>query len=104
MVEKLHYQWQPRLYVTANLEETRLPGVAPGALAPPPGWRDRLLGRSPYPAVFRRQPAAIITPRDFDLSPYFEIVKLGPIEIPTFDYRRIRWDEAESRAASRTRS
>jgi hypothetical protein len=81
-----------------------LPAVSPGPPGPPARWRDRLLGRSPYPAVFRRQPPAIITPRDFDLSPYFEIVKLGPIEIPTFDYRRIRWDEAEPRAVARTRS
>jgi hypothetical protein len=68
--------------------------------------RDRLLRRPPlpYPAVFRRQVPAVITPRDFDLSPYFEIVKLSPIEVPKFDYRRIQWAETETRAAGGTRS
>jgi hypothetical protein len=70
-----------------------LPAVSPASPDPAPRFRDRLFGRSPYPAVFQRQPPSIITPRDFDLSPYFEIVKLGPVEIPSFDYRRIRWVE-----------
>ncbi len=58
-------------------------------------WLDRLLGRTPppYPLVFRRQLPAIITPRDFDLSPYFEVVKLNLVGATKFDYRRIRWDD-----------
>jgi hypothetical protein len=84
-----------------------LPVVRPAA-APPerPRLRDRLLRRTPrpYPGVFRRQPPAIITPRDFDLSPYFEIVKIIPIEASHFDYRRIQWEEPEPCAAGGTRS
>jgi hypothetical protein len=68
-------------------------------------WRDRLLRRAlpPYPSVFQRQLPAIITPRDFDLSPYFEIVKVTPVEAPRFDYRRIRWAETEPRAVAGSR-
>jgi len=75
-----------------------LPAVEPVAAPGAPGrrpwlrwWRDR---RSPYPTVFQRQTSTVITPRDFDLSPYFEIVKVtpvGPAARRTFDYRRIRW-------------
>jgi len=62
---------------------------------------DRVLQRTPppYPALFRRQLPAIITPRDFDLSPYFEIIKFNPVEASRFDYRRIRWDDGDARAA-----
>ncbi len=44
-----------------------------------------------YPHVFHRERCALITPRDFDLSPYFEVVKLTALEHRDFDYRRIRW-------------
>jgi hypothetical protein len=85
-----------------------LPGTAPGAAAPfRYRWRDRLLRRTPppYPLVFRRQLPAIITPRDFDLSPYFEIVKFNLAEARKFDYRRVQWEEdAEARAAAGARS
>jgi hypothetical protein len=38
----------------------------------------------------------LLTPRDFDLSPYFEIVKFNVIEDCDFDYQRIAWaDEAQ---------
>ena len=47
--------------------------------------------RSPYPALFHRELPTLITPRDFDLSPYFEIVKFNALESVRFDYRRIRW-------------
>ncbi len=86
-----------------------LPALTPAPVPPAPAsWRDRLLRRSPppYPAVFRRQLPAIITPRDFDLSPYFEIVKINLVDSDTrrFDYRRIRWADAEVRSASGKRS
>jgi hypothetical protein len=66
-------------------------------LAPGPARRRRLLDRllyrtlPPYPALFRRQIPSIITPRDFDLSPYFHVVK--PTLESGFDYRRLRWAE-----------
>src|SRR3989442_1360791 len=60
-----------------------LPATTPSAAtAPARRLLDRLLRRTPppYPAVFRRQLPSIITPRDFDLSPYFEIIKFNPVE------------------------
>src|SRR5437764_2205002 len=84
-----------------------LPATTPAATAPPRRrLLDRLLRRTPppYPAVFRRQLPSIITPRDFDLSPYFEIIKLNPVEATHFDYRRIRWEDSEARAAGGARS
>jgi hypothetical protein len=71
-----------------------LPLVSP-TQDPPPSlglvervWRRR----SPYPAVvFHRQVPAVVTPRDFDLSPYFDVVKFNAVEVQNFDYRRIRW-------------
>jgi hypothetical protein len=35
----------------------------------------------------------LITPRDFDLSPYFEIIKFNIIENMRFDYHKILWAE-----------
>ena len=56
-----------------------------------------LIRRNPahYPTIFRRRNPRVLTPRDFDLSPYFEIVKFNAIEDRKFDYRRIRWESDE---------
>jgi hypothetical protein len=43
--------------------------------------------------IFRRSHPTLITPRDFDLSPYFEIVKFNVIEPSRFDYSKIVWEE-----------
>ena len=68
-----------------------LPAVTPGAIdAARRRWRD-WLKPGPYPHVFHREPCALITPRDFDLSPYFDVVKLTGLADREFDYRRIRW-------------
>jgi hypothetical protein len=68
-----------------------LPQLEPAAAAAR-GWLDLLRGRrAPYPVVFHRQHETLITPRDFDLSPYFEVVKFNAVELHGFDYRRIRW-------------
>jgi cell wall-associated NlpC family hydrolase len=79
-----------------------LPLVTPDAEPPRrPRLRDLLLRRTPppYRTVFRRQTPALITPRDFDLSPYFEVVKFHLVEAQGFDYRRVRWADIEIRAA-----
>ena len=70
-----------------------LPATTP-ATTPRPRRRLRDYLRrpsDPYPAVFRRERPTLVTPRDFDLSPYFEIVKLNGLEAGKFDYRRIKW-------------
>lgn len=57
-------------------------------------WQILRRGRSPY-GVFRTVSPSLITPRDFDLSPYFEIVKFNVIEDMRFDYRKMVWVEGE---------
>src|SRR5205814_8961628 len=59
-----------------------LPATTP-ATTPRPRRRLRDYLRrpsDPYPAVFRRERPTLVTPRDFDLSPYFELVKLNGLE------------------------
>ena len=41
--------------------------------------------------VYRPRHPTLITPRDFDVSPYFEIVKFNAIGNRDFDYVDIRW-------------
>ncbi len=71
-----------------------LPDVTPDA-TPAPTRRLSWLRRSPAPAggLFRTAPITLTTPRDFDISPYFEIVKFNILEELRFDYRKIRWAE-----------
>jgi hypothetical protein len=42
----------------------------------------------------------LITPRDFDLSPYFDIIKFNHLAGGKFDYRRIEWAGEEERAGA----
>ena len=69
------------------------------------GARSVLLGRilghesERFTGLFRMRHPTLLTPRDFDLSPYFEVVKFNVIETGAFDYERIHWasfdDEGE---------
>jgi hypothetical protein len=45
-----------------------------------------------YTGLFRMRHPTLLTPADFDLSPYFEVVKFNVIADGGFDYRRIRWE------------
>jgi hypothetical protein len=57
-------------------------------------WLGRMLHRRQRTvARFRELNPALITPRDFDLSPYFEIVKFNHFADPYFSYRDIVWEE-----------
>jgi hypothetical protein len=58
-----------------------------------PGWLARIFGHDSfeYTGLFRMRHPNLLTPRDFDLSPYFEIVKFNVIADGHFDYQRIRW-------------
>lgn len=72
-------------------EVTALEAVAPRATGMR-GWFRR--GHPfPVPGLFRTSPITLTTPRDFDISPYFEIVKFNILEDMRFDYRQIRWAE-----------
>ena len=64
-------------------------------LATPNGWR-RFVVRRAQRARFRRHDPALITPRDFDLSPYFEIVKFNYLAAAKLHYREIVWEDPES--------
>ncbi len=50
--------------------------------------------------VLRPVPTSFVTPRDFDLSPYFEVIKFNLIEDVKFDYRKLIWADEEERAAT----
>jgi Permuted papain-like amidase enzyme, YaeF/YiiX, C92 family len=56
----------------------------------------RLVTRSKRPrGLFHMTSPSLVTPRDFDLSPYFEIVKFNLIASHRFDYRQIIWADDE---------
>lgn len=45
------------------------------------------------PGLLRTVSPTLVTPRDFDLSPYFAIVKYNVIENARFDYHKLLWAE-----------
>jgi hypothetical protein len=66
--------------------------------AEPPGRAllRRVFGRPSrreYTGLFRMRHPTLVTPRDFDLSPYFDIVKFNPFSRGEFDYSRMQWAE-----------
>ena len=58
-----------------------------------PSLREVIFGRGgpEYAGIFRMRHPTLITARDFDLSPYFEIIKFNIIDEAKFDYRRLTW-------------
>jgi len=70
-------------------------------LAPPPRSLLQLLHRkrTPYAPLFRKRHPTLLTPRDFDLSPYFDVVKFNLIEGTDFDYTRMEWEDKQQRSA-----
>jgi hypothetical protein len=80
-----------------------LPEVMPAADEPDDrGLLDWVTRRPlrPY-GLFRTGPITLTTPRDFDISPYFEVIKFNILADMQFDYRRIRWaDDGEETKAS----
>lgn len=57
-------------------------------------FRANRLARQHRSEILHIRHHSLFAPRDFDLSPYFHIVK--PTLEAGFDYRRLRWAEAES--------
>jgi hypothetical protein len=60
------------------------------------GLRQKVLGRPTrraYSGLLRARHPTLCVPRDFDLSPYFDIVKFNARESAEFDYRALLWDE-----------
>jgi hypothetical protein len=87
------------------LPRVEFSSAEPHVLRPPRSWR-RLWSRGHQPTTrglyYRRHPT-MLTPRDFDLSPYFEVVKFNIIAGGGFDYRQIRWAEEDAEAAASAR-
>jgi len=77
----------------ANVGYPILPRVVVGDSVQPRGLLHRMLGRNGNGsrALYSRENPALVTPRDFDLSPYFEIIKFNHLASGKFDYRRIEW-------------
>ncbi len=76
-----------------------LPRLADGTGSTPTARRRSLVKRllrqrKPYPGTFLPRHPTLLAPRDFDLSPYFEIIKFDVIADGDFDYQRIAWGEA----------
>lgn len=60
--------------------------------------RQRILGRPTrraYSGLLKARHPTLCVPRDFDLSPYFEVVKFHDRELQELDYRKLRWEEPE---------
>jgi hypothetical protein len=61
--------------------------------------RQRLLGRPTrraWSGLWRARHPTLCVPRDFDLSPYFEIVKFNGRELDAFDYRKLQWEDGKA--------
>jgi hypothetical protein len=55
------------------------------------------------PGLLRMESPTLITPRDFDLSPYFAIIKYNVLENGRFDYQKLPWiDDIEAAPATPT--
>jgi Permuted papain-like amidase enzyme, YaeF/YiiX, C92 family len=68
-------------------------GVAP--IRPRAGLLGRFARQMNHPpGLLRSVSPTLITPRDFDLSPYFSIVKYNVIENSRFDYHQLLWADA----------
>ncbi len=61
-------------------------------------------GLHPWGPRMRAVHPRLVLPRDFDLSPYFRIVKFNSVEEGPIDYRGIEWIEAAAAPPSRKRS
>ena len=62
--------------------------------------RQQILGRPTRRArsgLLRARHPTLCVPRDFDLSPYFDIVKFDAREGAAFDYQRLEWEERGAR-------
>jgi hypothetical protein len=67
----------------------RRPTTAAGRL------RERVFGRPTrraWSGLWRARHPTLCVPRDFDLSPYFAIVKFLAAELSEMDYRKLRWE------------
>lgn len=86
--QSIRYPIQPM--VVAEKEATPRTGLLARLRKRRPGVLDT--------RVFTPCDPLLVTPRDFDLSPYFEIVKHSVVEAAAFDYRLIHWHSNDTAA------
>ena len=88
--------------IVANYEHLPTPATPP-PLPRRKLWpiRSRSTGGLQYGALRMVSPT-LVTPRDFDLSPYFEIIKFNIIEGMRFDYHKILWADDASVAPAKS--
>jgi hypothetical protein len=79
------------------LPESPSAGDAPSPGSGPSTLLRRIFGyeSEAYTGLFRMRHPTLLTPRDFDLSPYFETIKFNVVADGRFDYQRIQWAELE---------
>ncbi|NNL65003.1 MAG: lipo-like protein [Myxococcales bacterium] len=79
--------------VAPTIERVEGPAASAPAAAPRPGMMRRFFLRQGFEpqGIYHRRHPTLLTPRDFDLSPYFEVVKFNAVASGTFDYERIHW-------------
>jgi hypothetical protein len=60
--------------------------------------RQQILGRPTrraWSGLLRARHPTLCVPRDFDLSPYFDVVKFNAREEAAFDYRKLEWETGD---------
>lgn len=56
-------------------------------------WSDDPMCADCFAEIYRIRHHSLYTPRDFDISPYFDIIK--PVLENGFDYRKLAWSDAD---------
>ncbi len=60
--------------------------------------RQQILGRPTrraYSGLLRARHPTLCVPRDFDLSPFFDVVKFNARDIAAFDYKKLEWEDGK---------
>ena len=91
-----------RLFHSVGFPILPLVDFPEGFDAPEPreGLVGRILGHDSrrYTGLFHMRHPTLLTPRDFDLSPYFQVIKFNVVAQGGFDYQRIHWADPISPA------
>lgn len=99
LLARLFYHVRFPILPTQVVPPPELAAAGPQPIAREPLGRSlvrRVLGhpsRREYTGLFRMRHPTLVTPRDFDLSPYFDVVKFNPLARGDFDYSRMQWAE-----------
>ena len=81
------------------LPTVTFPDGEPAAARTPLGRRIFGQPSARYTGIFHMRHPTLITPREFDLSPFFDVIKPNPVARGSFDYSRIHWDDEEEPAS-----